>query len=62
MQVPTKEDELLSVYHVTVKTSDIFGAGTDCDVLLTMFGEKDGKVRVLSGVQARSQNCFIIAA
>jgi hypothetical protein len=47
MQVPTREEELLCTYRVSVKTSDIRGAGTDSDVLLTMFGEKDGKVGAL---------------
>lgn len=47
LQVPTREEELLSVYQVVVRTSDISGAGTDSDVLLSLFGEKDGKVRNL---------------
>jgi len=44
--IPTKEEELLCVYQVTVRTSNIPGAGTDSDVLITLFGEKDGRVLV----------------
>jgi len=39
-----REEELLTTYRVKVKTSDIWGAGTDADVLLSINGMKDGKV------------------
>lgn len=41
--VPVREEEPLTVYRVEVKTSDILGAGTDANVLLQIFGIKDGK-------------------
>jgi hypothetical protein len=37
-----------NTYKVVVKTSDIRGAGTDSNVKMVLFGEKDGKVREAS--------------
>lgn len=30
-----------TTYHVTVYTGDLFGAGTDSDVFVQLFGEKE---------------------
>ena len=46
-----------TTYHVTVYTGDLFGAGTDADVFLQMFGESQdsGKayLNILYGVFQR---------
>ena len=30
-----------TTYHVTVYTGDLFGAGTDSDIFIQLFGEKE---------------------
>jgi len=52
-QVPVREEDPLTMYRVEVKTSDIWGAGTDAEVLLNINGIRDGKVRRLSGIGGR---------
>ena len=47
-----------TTYHVTVYTGDLFGAGTDSDVMLQLFGEKEdsGKYSGFSPVQIGNVN------
>lgn len=48
-----------NTYRVVVKTSDIRGAGTDANVTLSIFGEKEGQVR---GLLSRCRACSVAAA
>jgi len=45
LQVPVRLEEVMTNYTVLVKTSDLWGAGTDANVMISIFGTKDGKVR-----------------
>lgn len=55
-QVPVHEEDPLTMYRVEVKTSDIWVAVTDTEVVLNINGIKDGKVRRLSGAAGMKQH------